>query len=1047
MIVRIGKFWLHVLAATLAGLAVLVVVFGLRLAQGPIPVTFLIHPLAQELVPEESGLNAKVKSVELVWGGWQRPLELRARAVEVKRKNGTVALMIPEIDLEPSGWALWHGVFAPRRLDIKGGEINLIRRKDGRIDLGLAAATQSSNLGAFVALLASEFGAERPTGMARYLKQADVVDAKLTLDDRVLSTTWRASQASLAMSRLANGGILGKLSFNLALGSQQVPLSAVARYRPIAGNADVQAAVANLPLSSLAVLSPQLADLAEINVPLSGDLEFSVDRNGKLSPAEFSLQSHSGTLSWPGVKKPPVKVENLSVAGRIAADFSRVHIAAAAIDVEGASGLKAAGDVTLADKGLGLAVRGRFDDIALADLPRLWPLGLAPNVRKWVTENLWEGDATGGAFRVDLAPGAMADPTTIPANAADLTFRFKDTTAQYLHPLPPLTGCAGSAHLTATTFDLTLEHGNVGPLLVSDGHMHLSGINIKDTEATTEFVVRGPARAALELLDHPPLGFARKLNVPADKVAGTVGTRVRFNFPVKKHLHLAELKVIAAANLQDFALPDIFDHYRLGNGRLSLKVDNDRLVANGQATLDGIPVGLTWQREFAPKGHYESRYVLTGTFGDKARKALLFDTAPYLKGPVDSTLTIYRSRVHGSEIEGRFVLDQAVVVLPPLHWRKPVDERGILRLSLTVPPAGPVKIDRFAVSTDNFSARGQATIMKGALQRLVLAHIRYGGNDYHAVVTSLQGGGYRVIASGKSFDFSPYLADLFKPATNPTPLDFSVRFDRLSLDRGRVLGHLLANGSRRDGQWQTLDVAGSFSSGKPFHMTIARRKANQRRVVATSGDAGDVIAGLGLSSNVVGGTLKVMATFNDAEVGSPIKGEIRLADFRVRNAPVLARILSVASLGGITALLSGRGIPFTGAEIPLDVDGATMKIDNARAWGGPLGLTASGDIDLKRATLELRGSIIPAYMINSLVGHIPLIGSLLTGGKGGGIIGFAYSVGGPLSDPSVSVNPLSAFAPGFLRQLFEGGGSTGGKVNLPPSGIGPGSLPSAGSNP
>ncbi len=1046
MIARIGKFWLRVLAATLAGVAVLVVAFGLRLAHGPIPVTFLIHPLAQELVPEESGLNADVKSVELVWGGWQRPLELRARAVEVKRKDGTVALIIPEIDLEPSGWALWHGVFTPRRLEIKGGKINLIRRKDGRIDLGLAVPSERSNMGAFVALLVNEFGAERPTGMARYLTQADVVDAKLTLDDRVLGRTWMASQASLAISRLANGRILGELSFNLMLGSRQVPLSAVARYRPVAGHANVQAAVADLPLASLATLSPQLADLAEINVPLSGDLEFSVDRNGKLSPAEFTLQSHSGTLSWPGVKKPPVKVEDLRIAGSIAADLSRVHIGAATVDIEGASGLKATGDVTLADKGIGLVVRGRFDDIALADLPRLWPLGVAPNVRKWITENLLAGDATDGVFRIDLAPGAIADPTTIPENAADLTFKFKDATTQYLHPLPPLTGCAGSAHLTAATLDVTLEHGSVGPLLVSDGHMHLSGINIKDTEATSEFVVRGPARAALQLLDHPPLGFARKLNVAADKVDGTMATRVRFTFPVKKHLHLAALKVIAAANLQDFSLPNIFDHYRLSNGQLSLKVDNDRLAVNGHATLDGVPVALIWQREFAPKGRYESRYVFTGVFDNKARKTLLFDTTPYLQGPVNSTVTIYRSRGHGSKIKGRFVLDRATVVVPPLHWRKPADERGLLRLWLTIPPTGPVMVDRFTMSTANFSVEGQAKITNRALQRLVLAHIRYGGNDYHAVVTSLPGGGYQVIASGKSFDFSPYITDLFKPEPHPFPIDFSVRFDRVSLDHGRVLSHLSADGSRRDGQWQALDVAGRFSDAKPFHMTIAR-EAKQRQVIATAGDAGAVIAGLGLSSNVVGGALSVTATFNDGRIGSPLDGKIRLTDFRVRNVPILARILSVASLGGITALLSGRGIPFTGAEIPLDVDGATMKIDDARAWGGSLGLTASGEVDLKSATLKLRGSIIPAYTINNLVGHIPVIGDLLIGGNGGGIIGFAYNVGGPLTDPSVSVNPLSALAPGFLRQLFEGGGTAGGKVNLPPPGIGPGNGPPESSNP
>ena len=1049
MIIRIGKFWLRVAAATLAGAAVLVVAFGLRLAHGPIPVTFLIHPLAQALVPADSGLDAKVQSVELVWGGWQNPLDLRARGVEVRRKGGAVALKVPEIDLQPSGWALWRGVFAPRRLEVRGGEINLIRHKDGHVDLGLdlaASASQKSNIGEFIALLVSEFSAEKPTGIARYLKRAGIAGAKLTLEDRTLGMTWKASRVNLVLSRLANEGLLGRLSVVVVLGSDQVHLAAVAQYRPSAGRADVRATVADLPVAALAPLSPRLADLAEVDVPLSGDLEFSVDRDGKPSAAQFSLRSNAGTLSWPGVAKPPVKVTDVHVAGSVAADFSRLHIAKAKLDVEGATGISAAGDLTFADAGIGIALTGGFGVIALADLPRLWPLGLASDVRKWMTENLLAGDATDGVFRVDLAPGAMADPTTIPASAVDLSFRFSNATAQYLHPLPPLTGCVGSAHLDATTFDVILDRGRVGPLSVSEGRMHLSGINIKDTQAVTEFVVRGPARAALELLDHPPLGFASKLKVPADKVDGTTAVRVRFNFPVKKHLPIADLKIIAAANLQHFTLPKILDRYRLDDGHLFLKVDNERLEVNGTAALDGVPVTLTWQREFSDKRRYESRYVLTGVFGDKARKTLFFDTVPYVQGAVDSTIVIYRSRKNSSEIEGRFGLDQAVVSLPALHWQKPAGEAASLRVLLTVPSAGPLKVDRFAFSATNFSAQGRATIDKGTLQRLDLADVRYGDNDYSATVTSLPGGGYRVAANGESFDFAPYLSDLFKPEAGAPPLDFSARLNHLVLGHGETLSNLVANGSRRDGQWRTLDVVGNFADAKLFRMAIAR-KADKRLLTVTSGDAGAVISGLGLSPNVVGGRLDLTATYDDSKLGSPLDGEVRLADFRIQHAPVLARILSVASLGGITALLSGQGIAFAGAVIPLHVEGAEMKIGEARAWGDAIGITASGDVGLDNATLKLRGSIIPAYTINSMVGHIPVIGDLLVGGKGGGIIGFAYSVSGPLSNPQVSVNPLSALAPGFLRQIFEGGAEPGATVALPPPGIGPGNAPPESFNP
>jgi hypothetical protein len=61
---------------------------------------------------------------------------------------------------------------------------------------------------------------------------------------------------------------------------------------------------------------------------------------------------------------------------------------------------------------------------------------------------------------------------------------------------------------------------------------------------------------------------------------------------------------------------------------------------------------------------------------------------------------------------------------------------------------------------------------------------------------------------------------------------------------------------------------------------------------------------------------------------------------------------------------------------------------------------------------------VPAYSLNRVLGEIPLLGSLITGGENEGIFAATYRVEGALDDPKVEVNPLSALAPGFLRNLF-----------------------------
>ena len=92
-----------------------------------------------------------------------------------------------------------------------------------------------------------------------------------------------------------------------------------------------------------------------------------------------------------------------------------------------------------------------------------------------------------------------------------------------------------------------------------------------------------------------------------------------------------------------------------------------------------------------------------------------------------------------------------------------------------------------------------------------------------------------------------------------------------------------------------------------------------------------------------------------------------------------------------------------------------------RGVGSELGITASGTVDFAKDAIDINGTIVPAYTINSLLGKIPVIGTIFSGEKGGGIFAASYKVSGPVEKPVMSVNPLSALAPGFLRNLLDGG--------------------------
>jgi uncharacterized protein YhdP len=179
-------------------------------------------------------------------------------------------------------------------------------------------------------------------------------------------------------------------------------------------------------------------------------------------------------------------------------------------------------------------------------------------------------------------------------------------------------------------------------------------------------------------------------------------------------------------------------------------------------------------------------------------------------------------------------------------------------------------------------------------------------------------------------------------------------------------------------------------------------------------DADALLRAFGLASRVRGGALFFQGTLE----GEVARGRLRIEDFRAVEAPLLARLLGAMSLGGLADLLSGEGLSFDRLSAHLMLADDRLTIEDGRAAGGALGLSLQGTVALETGGLDLAGTVVPAYGVNSVIGAIPLVGDLLTGGDGGGVIAFTYRAGGTLDDPQVQVNPLSALTPGLLRRIF-----------------------------
>ena len=142
-------------------------------------------------------------------------------------------------------------------------------------------------------------------------------------------------------------------------------------------------------------------------------------------------------------------------------------------------------------------------------------------------------------------------------------------------------------------------------------------------------------------------------------------------------------------------------------------------------------------------------------------------------------------------------------------------------------------------------------------------------------------------------------------------------------------------------------------------------------------------------------------------------------NFKVKEIPALAKVLSLASLQGIADLLTGEGLRFTDFEMNFSNEKNLMKIDEIYAIGPSISILLEGYME-KDKLISLRGTLVPATTINRTIASIPFIGDILVGKKAGeGVFGVSFKIKGPPKNLETTVNPIKTLTPRFITRTLE----------------------------
>ena len=278
----------------------------------------------------------------------------------------------------------------------------------------------------------------------------------------------------------------------------------------------------------------------------------------------------------------------------------------------------------------------------------------------------------------------------------------------------------------------------------------------------------------------------------------------------------------------------------------------------------------------------------------------------------------------------------------------------------------------------------------------------------------------KVNISGAIFDSEPLLKSLFKKDNRKTfskkfNSEIKVNFDKTITGTNDDVKNFAIIASINKGSFDKLSLKGNFAENEIIEMSIYHIDDNKKTLQVISDRARPFIKNFDFIKGFEGGKLEYESIISKEGSSS----NLLITDFKVSKVPALAQLLTLASLQGIADTLSGEGIRFESFEMKSNSKGNVMNIEDALAMGPAVSILLEGYVD-KGKTVSLRGTLVPATKLNSIIATIPVVGDILVGKKTGeGVVGVSFKMKGPPKNIKTTVNPIKTLTPRFIVRAVE----------------------------
>ena len=722
-----------------------------------------------------------------------------------------------------------------------------------------------------------------------------------------------------------------------------------------------------------------------------------------------------------------VRLSSLVAQARFIAAESRLVVDA--LDAKGPTvdvGLKA----VVGPDGSGVSLKLDIDvrPSATPDVVRLWPQFVNPDVRDWCAHNLHGGEIEGSMSAnwsaADL--DAMDHKRAVPRDSVRGSFSARDVGVELLPGLPLMNAGPASGSFTGRNF--TVSGKNATMILSPTRRIQADNIVFTVPDTAPRPIVDAQARAHLtgsadsiaDLLSREPLRKQAGLQIDPATVHGLAEGDLSLDLKLGKTAKPEDTQFHVAGTLSNLTLDKFIGEEKFEQAKVAVQADRNILKIGGEGQLFGAATRIDVARAAGEEGSATLALVLDDAA--RAKRGLQLD---WLSGPLPINIKAPLSRTSADvEID----LTPAAIQNPVPGLVKAAGKPGKATFEAKPAPQGAT-LNALDIEFGSVLLRGTADVdVDGAILGAKFAQARISPGDDFKVDAVNSPKAVKATVRGASLDARPFIKSLTEsgsPAqSGAKDFDIDMKIGSVGGANRQAISGLELAAARRGGQDRLTSLRGRIGQGS---VGATRTPEGDLRLVAT--DAGAVLKFVDLYSRLEGGALDLALRTG----GEASDGEAVVTNFVLRDEPAFRKLVAAAPAQDGQAV-DPTAVRFERMKIDFERTPGAVQIRDAVIYNPIMGLTTAGAINFARNEIDLSGTFVPAYSLNTMLSRIPLLGLVLGGGQNEGVFGLTYRVHGALSQPQLAVNPLSAIAPGILRKILgvmDGTGSIGAPVPTP----------------